>query len=126
MGFDCEDVSVKLIGEMRVLVPRILIGDKDLASQVRKATNSILLNVAEGRERTGADRTHHFKIALGSVSEVRAALVAAVAWGYITDDDAVGAREYLERLMAMLWRLGRAPRGAAPSGRRAPPEPPRP
>jgi hypothetical protein len=38
--------------------------------------------------------------------EARAALMVAVAWGYVTAQDAKEGEELLDRVAAMLFRLG--------------------
>ncbi len=67
----------------------------------------MLLNINEGRKSQGGNQTRFFRYAAGSNSEVRAAIDAAVAWGWIeaTDEDAARAQALLDRLAAMLWRL---------------------
>jgi four helix bundle protein len=79
--------------------------DRDLDRQVRRATQSFVLNLAEGDRRRGQDRIHLFRIAAGSAAEVMAALELAVAWGYLTEGQAEPAKELLDRLLAVCWRL---------------------
>lgn len=49
-------------------------GDADLADQARRASQSMALNIAEGRARTGKSRLHHYAIAHGSAAELCAVL----------------------------------------------------
>jgi len=79
--------------------------DRDLDRQVRRACQSFVLNLAEGARRRGQDRFHLFRIAAGSAAEVLAALDLAVAWGYLPRAEAEPARELLDRLLAICWRL---------------------
>ena len=91
--------------------------DRDLEKQMRRATQSIALNLAEGARRRGQDRFHLFRIAAGSAAEVLAALDLAVAWGYLPEAEADPARELLDRLLAICWRLTKrkSPPSRAPS-----------
>jgi four helix bundle protein len=79
------DVSLELIRALRPVVITLRRHDRDLASQLHRAANSICLNVGEGRERSGGDQRRSYETAAGSASEVRAALEAAAAWGWPVD-----------------------------------------
>ena len=100
-------VTLQLIACLRPIVPVIARFDRDLADQIRRAANSVLLNINEGRKSQGGNQIRFFSYASGSNSEVRAALDAAIAWGWIeaTDEDAAQAHALLDRLAAMVWRL---------------------
>ena len=108
-GFDAYDIAVEIAREVRPIVEKVKRFDKDLAEQTRSACQSIGLNVAEGDRRTGGDRTHLFKIALGSAGETLAALHQAEAWGYVREEETTKALELLDREKAMLW--SNAPEG---------------
>ena len=106
MRFETYAVALEMLKEVREPLARIKTRNRDLADQIERAATSVLLNVAEGRRRTGRDRTQFFKIADGSNAEVRAAIDdASKALGYIGDVPALGA--LLDRCAAMLWRLSR-------------------
>ncbi|MCO5170827.1 MAG: four helix bundle protein [Planctomycetes bacterium] len=79
--------------------------DANLADQGRRAAQSIALNTAEGNGRQGRDRARHFTYAYGSARELRAVLAIAEADGQVTAADLATARELLDRVLAMLWRL---------------------
>ena len=96
-------VTLQMISAIRPLVPTIAKHDRDLADQIRRAANSVLLNINEGRKSAGGNQTRFFSYAAGSNSEVRACLDAAVAWGWI--EGAADAQALLDRIAAMLWRL---------------------
>jgi four helix bundle protein len=103
--FDALEVSLDLVRALRRPVALVRNRDRDLSRQIRRAASSIALNIAEGRERAGADRAHHWRVAAGSAAEVRAALRVAVAWGDVEDRDVARALELLDRVLAMLWRM---------------------
>ena len=105
-GFDAYDNAVAISVAMREVVRVIKTHDPDLADQTKRATQSIGLNVAEARKRTGRDRLHQFKVALGSACEARSAMHQAEAWGYLEAERAKTVLELLDREIAMLWRLG--------------------
>ena len=100
---DAYAVTLKIVGALRELVERIAKHDRDLADQIRRAANSVLLNINEGRKNRGGNQARFFAYASGSNSEVRAALDAAVAWGWIEVPEELKA--WLDRNAAMLWRL---------------------
>jgi hypothetical protein len=51
-------------------------------------------------------RLARFSTAAGSNAEVRAALRVAVAWGYVSVRDVEAGEQLLDRIAAMLYRLG--------------------
>jgi four helix bundle protein len=98
MAFVAYDLSIDLIRGLRGPLAKIRRHDADLTKQLSRAASSVALNLAEGSGRAGADRRHLYRIALGSLHEVRAALDVATAHGWLDDDR---ARE------ADIARLGR-------------------
>ena len=102
------DVSLAAVRALRPLVVVVQRHDRDLASQLRRAASSIVLNVAEGNRSQGANARVRFFTAAGSTSETRAALKLASAWGYFSDDQASDAEALLDRVAAMLCRLTHA------------------
>ena len=104
MRFLAYDLSIDLIVQLRAALARIKRHDAALAKQGRDAAGSVSLNLGEGNGRAGADRLHHFRIALGSLREVGAVLDVAVAFGYL--DEAPLARER-DRLCGIIYGLQR-------------------
>ena len=105
MPFDAYDFAVDLVRLVRPLVARVATFDAALADQLRRAATSAPLNLAEGRRRVGRDRLHLWRVAAGSVAEVRAALDVAAAWGYLDGADSAPAVALCDRLGAITWRL---------------------
>ena len=108
---DAYAVAIQLIRVIRPLVERIEKHDRDLADQIRRAMNSIPLNLSEGRKSRGGNQIRLYSYACGSNDEVRAGLESALAWGWI--DDAGEALALVDRLAAMTWRLTHPRRSAA-------------
>ena len=103
---DALDVSVETISRLCGIVGVVRRYDRDLADQLRRALSSIALNIAEGDGSSGGNRFARFSTALGSTREARAALRVAVAWGYVTAGDVEAGDAMLDRVAAMLHRLG--------------------
>ena len=79
---------------------------RDLGEQVRRALSSVALNIGEGNRSEGGNRLSRFSTAAGSNAEVRAALRVAVAWGYVSGTELDAGEQLLDRVAAMLYRLG--------------------
>jgi four helix bundle protein len=91
MYFDAYNRSLDLLRTLAPLLDRLASTDAKLADQLRRASTSVTLNIAEGNRRRGKDRTNRFRIALGSAAEVGAALEAAVALAYLADGEVAAA-----------------------------------
>ena len=105
MAFEALTVSQAFIEQLGGTCAQIALRDRDLARQLRRAASSIVLNLAEGRQRAGGDRGHAYRIAAGSAAEVTAALDVAVAWRHITRAQRAELDTLLDRMRAMLWNL---------------------
>ena len=101
------DVSLELVRLVRRLLPALARRDQDLASQIRRATNSIALNIAEGEARRGRDQARFFRTAHGSANEVHAALLVSQAWQYMSAEELAPALEASDRLGRLLFGLTR-------------------
>jgi four helix bundle protein len=76
-------------------------GHAHLRDQAIRASESIVLNIAEGSGRRGDAGANHHRIAHGSAAEVNAVL-------YLVDlPGAPDAQQRLRRIGAMLHKLGR-------------------
>ena len=105
MSFDAYDRSLQLLRSLAVPVRKLATRDADLTRQLRRAGASVSLNISEASRRTGKDRAHLFRIALGSAAEVAACLDVAVALEYLADGEVGPALELVDRVRAMTYRL---------------------
>ncbi len=74
-----------------------------LADQLKRAAQSVVLNIAETRGNDAGNARARFSTACGSAKEVRAALNIASDWGYIETH----LDEKLDEVCAITWCLGR-------------------
>ncbi len=81
--------------------------DKSLADQLKRAAQSVVLNIAEARGNDAGNARARFSTACGSAKEVRAALNVASDWGYIETHRAKHLDERLDEVCAITWCLGR-------------------
>ena len=81
--------------------------DKALADQLKRAAQSVVLNIAEARGSDAGNARARFCTACGSAKEVRAALHVASDWGYIEAPMATHLDERLDEVCAITWCLGR-------------------
>jgi len=93
-----------LLPKLAALFAQIVLRDRELEDQARRAANSVLLNLAEGNGSMKGTRRVRFETAYGSLKETQMALQIAAAYGYIAPLDADLARG-LDRVAASIWRL---------------------
>jgi len=105
VAFDVYDCSLSLIRTLVPLLQRLVACDAKLADQLRRAAQSVALNIAEANRRTGKDRRNRFRIALGSAAEVASCVDVAVALGYSGEADHADAYALVDRVRAMTYRL---------------------
>ncbi len=103
--FEALEVALQALRSLRGVVETVGRKDRALEQQLRKALSSVPMNLGEGRQRTGRDRLHLYRVAAGSADEVCVALRVAEAWGYVEIDDVAEGLELLDRVLAMTWRL---------------------
>ena len=93
--------------EIAPLVQTIRAQDAKLADQLKRAAQSVVLNIAEGRGNDAGNARLRFATACGSAKEVRAALHVASDWGYIEAQRAARLDQRLDRVCAITWCLSR-------------------
>lgn len=96
------DNSISMIRGLRGVIAALERKDPDLARQLKRASASVALNIAEGSYARGRSRSALYQVALGSSKEVTACLDVANALGYLevvdprvrADLDAIGGTLY--------------------------------
>ena len=97
-------VTIEMVREVRPLADQVARFDRDLARQLRRASMSVPLNVAEGSGSRAGRRRLRYEDALGSARETLAGLEAAEAVGYIGGVDAELRRRF-DHIIGTLVRL---------------------
>ena len=105
--FDALEMSLQFLERLVPFETRIRQRSASLAKQLADASESIALNLGEGRLRHAGDKRRHFEMAAGSASEVTVALRIAIAKRYVTTAELAELEVVLDRLRAMLYRLTR-------------------
>jgi four helix bundle protein len=83
-------------------------GHGDLRDQLRRASSSIPLNIAEACGKTGtADRAHFHAIARGSALECAAVLDVLLRFGAVGAEEAEQGKALLARVVSMLSKMCR-------------------
>ena len=103
--FDALEVSLAANRSLRVILPRVYRRDRSLCDQMKRAASSVSLNLSEWFRRAGKDQTLFWRIAAGSVDELRTALRIAEAWGYLGARDIASTLNLVDRILAMTWRM---------------------
>ena len=88
-------------------------GTAEVRDQLRRASSSCVLNIAEASGKMGADRRRFFLIARGSACEAGAALDVLAALRAIDTQLHLDGRRLCDRLYGMLTRLSGAGRQTA-------------
>ena len=99
--FDALEMSLQFLERLVPVETRIRQRSASLAKQLADASESIALNLGEGRLRHAGDKRRHFEMAAGSASEVTVALRIAVAKRYVTTAELAELEVVLDRLRAM-------------------------
>ncbi|MDQ3299442.1 MAG: four helix bundle protein [Myxococcota bacterium] len=103
--FDALETSLQFLERLVPVETRIRQRSAALAKQLASASESISLNLGEGRMRRDGDKRRHYEMAAGSASEVTVALRIAVAKRYVSTAEIAEVEALLDRVRAMLYRL---------------------
>ena len=103
--FDALEMSLEVMQQIAPVEDRIRRGNLELAKQLKRAAESVSLNLAEGRLRQDGDQRRHYQMAAGSASELTCALRIARIRRYISDADFATIDAPLDRVRAILYRL---------------------
>ncbi len=98
--------ALEVVRELRPIVDAVQRRDRKLADQLRRAAQSVVLNIAEARGSRDGNARLRFSTACGSAKETRAALTIASAWGYIDARSVAPLDRELDQVCAITWVLG--------------------
>jgi len=96
-------IVLEVLKQLQPALRRIELRDRDLARQLRRCSNSIALDLAEGRYSRGRNRVARHHSVLGSARETLACLDVAAICGYVQPDSSLN--DQLDRVVATLVKL---------------------
>ena len=101
--------ALSLANDLIAALPDVLLAvarhDRSLADQLRRAAQSVVLNLAEAGGHTGGNRRLRFQSAFGSAQETKAALHIARCWRYAESTKVAEAHELADRVARICWRM---------------------
>lgn len=100
LGLDVMQVALELADAVNELGLKGNIRD-----QLTRASESVVLNIAESHPTIGADRRKGFRVALKEASETKGALLLLKIRREITQEAFDRIWTLVDRICAMLWRL---------------------
>ena len=103
--FDTLEVMLQVLEALVPIEARVRKRSLELAKQMSRAADSVVLNLGEGRDRLDGDKRRHYEMARGSAGELTVALRIAVAKRIVTRDEHAPVDALLDRVRAMLYRL---------------------
>ncbi len=103
--FEANDRALELLASLVPVLRMLRTVDPKLLDQLRRAAQSVHLNIAEANGRIGKDRRHMFRTAYSSAGEAVAALQGAVALQTLPRQLISEPLALLDRLRAMTYRL---------------------
>ena len=106
-GLDAYAVALEALGRADRMANGLPRGYGPLSDQLRRASQSAFLQLAEGAARFGADRANRLRGARAEACEAAACVEAIGHLGLVPPDDAAALVTLLGRLAAMLTRLVR-------------------
>ena len=103
---DVYQVSIEFLSVAFQIISQLPQGYSFLSDQLKRASLSIPLNIAEGNGKFNqSDRHRFFKIARGSANECGAILDAAKAIGILESSLSSKAKGMVERVVCMLSKM---------------------
>lgn len=108
--------SLAFVEAVAPLLPPVARRDRSLRDQLRRAAQSVALNVAEAAGVSAGSKRVRLETALGSAYETRTILRIAVAWGYLDANSTAPALALLDEVAAMTYRRLHPVHKGGPSG----------
>ena len=104
-SFLAYDVMLEAVRDMRAATATIEKHDRDLGNQLKRASASVVLNLAESNRLSAGNRRMRQQTALGSLYEVRAVFDFAIAAGYLDDEQSAPIAAKLRRVGGLIYGL---------------------
>jgi four helix bundle protein len=98
-------VALEMVALVARLAREVQKHDPDLARQMRRASTSVPLNLAEGEYSRGGNQPARFQNAMASAVETTACVQTCIAAGYVRADAQVELLDKLDHTTATLWKL---------------------
>ena len=95
----------EVVQALAPVVAQVRACDADLANQMKRAAQSVVLNIAEARGSYRGNSKTRFGTACGSAKDVRAALHIAADWSYIAPAEAERLDDALDVVCSITWSL---------------------
>ena len=97
-------LMLEVLRLLRPVLAQIEKHDRDLGNQLRRASASVSLNIAEGSGSSGGTRMTRYRTALGSARETGACLDVAMALGYVerVEPELLGKLDQVRAIMARI------------------------
>jgi four helix bundle protein len=103
-------LALEMVASVYRLADEVKRRDRDLASQMRRASASVVQNMAEGMYSQGGRKVSRFFDSMGSARETMACLHIGVATRQLTQGKVDADLERLDRIIGGLYRLCHTPR----------------
>jgi four helix bundle protein len=105
-NLDVYRTAIEYVGWAFQLCERLK-GHRNAKEQLLRASQAMPLNIAEGNGKaTDGDRRRYFEIARASALECGAVQDVLVVCGALSSEENTGAKQVLDRIVAMLTKLG--------------------
>jgi four helix bundle protein len=98
-------VALEIVALVARLALEVKRHDPDLARQMKKASTSVALNLAEGEYSRGGNQLARFQDAMASANETVACVEASIAAEYIRAGEQVELLDKLDHVVATTWTL---------------------
>jgi four helix bundle protein len=98
-------LALEIVASIYRLAAKVQPRDKDLATQMRRACASMVLNMAEGMYSQGGRKVARYFDSMGSARETVACLHVCVAARLLSQTDVDDDLARLDRVIAGLYRL---------------------
>ncbi|MCI0339841.1 MAG: four helix bundle protein [Planctomycetales bacterium] len=114
---EAYSVAREFLGNVADLLAGLPRGESRIADQLKRAADSVFLNLCEGAgRRAGKEKAHHYEIARGSGTECAAILDILLLRRLAVPVKVAAARVRVHRLVCMLTALARRARGDGAAG----------